>query len=63
MIPIVVTGLGLVTPLGVGVDAVWEPLIAGQNGIRSIDPLDVSDLATQFAGLEPDIADDPAGWM
>lgn len=58
---IVITGMGLVTPLGVGVKNVWERLVAGQSGIRTNTRFDVSTLPTHIAGLVPDIADDPAG--
>ncbi|HEY7990336.1 MAG TPA: beta-ketoacyl-ACP synthase II [Stellaceae bacterium] len=50
---VVVTGLGLVTPLGVGVDNVWQRLIAGQSGIRAIQDFDVSDLTAKIAGQVP----------
>ncbi len=59
--PIVVTGMGLVTPLGVGVGPVWERLLAGESGIGPIDRFDAEGLATQIGGLVPDINDDPAG--
>lgn len=58
---IVITGMGLVTPLGVGADNVWKRLIAGQSGIRTNTRFDVSALPAHIAGLVPDIADDPAG--
>jgi 3-oxoacyl-[acyl-carrier-protein] synthase II len=48
-----VTGLGLVTPLGVGVPLVWERLIAGRSGIRAIEGFDVSDIASKIAGQVP----------
>jgi len=48
-----VTGLGLVTPLGVGVDAVWRRLIGGESGIRAIQSFDCSDLAAKIAGQVP----------
>ncbi|UUX49048.1 beta-ketoacyl-ACP synthase II [Nisaea acidiphila] len=51
--PIVITGMGLVTPLGTGVEAVWKRLLEGRSGIRAIDRVDVSDLPTRFAGLVP----------
>lgn len=51
---VVVTGLGAVTPLGVGVDHVWERLTAGESGITTIDQFDVSDLPTKIAGSVPD---------
>jgi len=58
---IVITGMGLVTPLGCGVDAVWQRLVAGQSGIRPITRFEVSDLPAQIAGLVPPRADDAAG--
>ena len=50
---VVVTGLGLVTPLGCGVEHTWERLIAGQSGIRGIQSFDVSDLPSKIAGQVP----------
>ncbi len=47
---VVVTGLGLVTPLGTGVKPVWERLIGGQSGLRAIQSFDVSDLPAKVAG-------------
>lgn len=58
---IVITGMGLVTPLGVGVEQVWQRLIAGQSGIRTNTRFDVSSLPAHMAGLVPDCADDPEG--
>jgi 3-oxoacyl-[acyl-carrier-protein] synthase II len=50
---VVVTGLGLVTPLGVGAETVWRRLIAGESGIRAIQDFDVTDLAAKIAGQVP----------
>jgi 3-oxoacyl-[acyl-carrier-protein] synthase II len=50
---VVITGLGLVTPLGSGVDANWSRLIAGGNGARRIEEFEVSDLACQVACFIP----------
>ncbi|MBL9029166.1 MAG: beta-ketoacyl-ACP synthase II [Caedimonas sp.] len=50
---VVVTGLGLVTPLGGNTQTTWNNLIAGRSGIRRIDRFDVSDLPTKIAGLVP----------
>ena len=50
---VVVTGLGLVTPLGCGVEQTWEKLIAGRSGIRGIQSFDVSDLPSKIAGVVP----------
>jgi len=50
---VVVTGLGLVTPLGCGVAHNWQRLLAGESGIRAIDGFDVSDLPAKVAGTVP----------
>jgi 3-oxoacyl-[acyl-carrier-protein] synthase II len=50
---VVVTGLGLVTPLGVGAETVWRRLIAGESGVRAIQDFDVSDLSAKIAGQVP----------
>ena len=50
----VITGMGLVTPLGVGVEANWCRLIEGQSGIRRVEHFDVSDLAAKIAGMVPE---------
>ena len=57
---VVVTGLGMVTPLGVGVDHNWSQIIAGETGIGRITGFEVDDLACQIAGQVPG-ADQPAG--
>ncbi|WP_339948943.1 beta-ketoacyl-ACP synthase [uncultured Albimonas sp.] len=51
--PIVVTGLGAVSPLGVGIEATWRALMAGRSGIRANDRFDVSDYPCRIAGLVP----------
>ncbi len=50
---VVITGLGMVTPLGCGVEATWKRLIAGESGAAKIDRFDVSDLATKIACMIP----------
>ncbi len=50
---VVVTGLGLVTPLGRGVDVNWSRLLNGESGIVAIQDFDVSDLASKIAGRVP----------
>ena len=50
---VVITGLGLVTPLGCGVEASWSRLIAGGNGARRITEFEVADLACQIACFIP----------
>jgi 3-oxoacyl-[acyl-carrier-protein] synthase II len=58
---VVVTGLGLVTPLGDGVETNWRRLIAGESGIRAIDRFDVADLPSRVAGMVP-AKDAPGGF-
>jgi 3-oxoacyl-[acyl-carrier-protein] synthase II len=50
---VVVTGIGLVTPLGVGADHVWRRLLNGESGIGAIQSFDVSDLPAKIAGQVP----------
>jgi 3-oxoacyl-[acyl-carrier-protein] synthase II len=50
---VVVTGLGLVTPLGVGTETVWQRLIAGKSGLNAVTDFDVSDLPCKVAGSVP----------
>ena len=50
---VVVTGLGMVTPLGVGVDHNWKQILAGKSGIDRITGFDVDDIACQIAGQVP----------
>jgi 3-oxoacyl-[acyl-carrier-protein] synthase II len=50
---VVVTGIGLVTPLGIGTENVWKRLLAGESGVRGIQSFDVSDLPSKIAGLVP----------
>jgi 3-oxoacyl-[acyl-carrier-protein] synthase II len=50
---VVVTGLGMVTPLGCGVEATWRRLLAGESGARRIDTFDVSDLPAKIACTIP----------
>src|SRR6516164_8257523 len=50
---VVVTGLGMVTPLACGVDPTWQRLVNGHSGARRIESFDVSDLATKIACQVP----------
>ena len=50
---VVVTGLGMVSPLGAGVEPSWNNLVAGRSGLRRIERFDVSDLPAKVAGLVP----------
>ena len=50
---VVVTGLGMVTPLACGVEPTWTRLLAGKSGARKIESFDVSDLAAKIACQVP----------
>src|SRR2546422_6389923 len=58
---VVVTGLGLITPLGTGVEKTWNALCAGKSGIRRITKFDPSAHACQIAGEVTDF--DPADYF
>src|SRR5215475_10310526 len=65
---VVVTGLGMVTPLGCGVDVTWWRLLAGESGARRIDTFDVSDIPAKIACTIPrgdgsDGTYNPDQWM
>src|SRR5690606_17470387 len=51
---VVVTGLGIVSPVGNDVDTAWKNILAGKSGIGPIDTYDVSAFSTRFAGLVRD---------
>jgi 3-oxoacyl-[acyl-carrier-protein] synthase II len=58
---VVVTGLGLITPLGIGVEKTWSALCAGKSGIRRITKFDPSAHACQIAGEVTDF--NPADYI
>lgn len=57
---VVVTGMGMVSPLGVGVDKNWAEITSGKSGIRKIERFDVSDITSQIAGLVPHLSEGAA---
>ena len=65
---VVVTGLGIVSPLGCGIEATWSRLLAGRSGARAITSFDVSDLPARIACQIPrgdgsDGTFNPDDWM
>ncbi|GLK67581.1 beta-ketoacyl-ACP synthase II [Hansschlegelia plantiphila] len=50
---VVVTGLGVVCPLGSGVETVWSRLLAGESGVRKIEHFQVDDMPARVAGVIP----------
>ncbi|WP_095056701.1 beta-ketoacyl-ACP synthase II [Pseudomonas sp. Irchel s3f7] len=55
---VVVTGMGLVSPLGSGVEAVWARLLAGRSGLRNLPDDVVADLPAKVGGVVPTLAED-----
>ncbi|MFM8435790.1 MAG: beta-ketoacyl-[acyl-carrier-protein] synthase family protein [Planctomycetia bacterium] len=51
---VVITGLGVVSPIGIGCEPFWNALAAGTSGIRTIDLFDSSSLSVRFGGQIPD---------
>jgi 3-oxoacyl-[acyl-carrier-protein] synthase II len=65
---VVVTGMGMLSPLACGVELTWERLLKGQSGAKKIDTFDVSDIAAKIACVIPrgdgsDATYNPDQWM
>ena len=58
---VVVTGLGAVSPLGIGVPALWDGLVAGRSGVRRVQHFDTENLTVKIAAEVPDF--DPKAFM
>ena len=58
---VVITGIGAITPIGMGKDAFWDGLLAGKNGIGKITRFDAADYAAQIAGEVKDF--DPTAYI
>lgn len=58
---IVVTGMGVVSPLGCGTEIAWQRLLAGQSGLRRLSDSIVETLPAKVAGIVPSKAEDAAG--
>jgi len=50
---VVITGMGIVSPLGCGVETTWQRLLKGESGAKKIDTFDVSDIACRIACVVP----------
>lgn len=65
---VVVTGIGMVSPLGCGAETVWSNILAGKSGAKRVDDFEVDDLACQIAcriplGAKEDGMYNPDDWM
>jgi 3-oxoacyl-[acyl-carrier-protein] synthase II len=60
---VVITGLGMVSPLANGMEATWKRLIACESGIKTINTFDTSDLPVKIAGLVPTSATENADFF
>lgn len=60
---IVITGMGIVSPLGCGVEHVWQQLLAGKSGLRRLGDDIVSELPVKVGGPVPSIDEDPSGGL
>jgi len=50
---VVVTGMGMLTPLGCGVETTWQRLLKGESGAKKIDTFEVSDISSKIACMIP----------
>ena len=48
---VVITGMGIVSPVGTGLEYAWKNVVAGKSGVRKITEFNVDDLASQIAGI------------
>lgn len=55
---VVITGMGIVSPVGTGVEYAWKNILAGKSGVKKIDSFVVDDLASQIAGI-PEVGNEP----
>lgn len=55
---VVVTGMGMISPLGVGVNHNWDSILAGKSGLKKIEHFDSSDFASKIAGTIPKTSDE-----
>lgn len=60
---IVITGMGITSPLGCGIELTWQRLLAGQSGLRKLDEILYADLPAKVAGIVPTIDEDAEGGL
>ena len=55
---VVITGMGIVSPVGTGIEYAWKNVLAGKSGVKKIDSFEVADLPSQIAGV-PQVGTEP----
>ena len=60
---IVITGMGITSPLGCGVESVWQQLLAGKSGLRRLDDEIAAELPAKVGGVVPSLAEDPVSGL
>src|SRR6188768_1841379 len=60
---VVITGMGIASPLGCGISVVWERLLAGESGLRKLNETAYADVSAKVAGVVPDISEDSYGGL
>jgi len=60
---IVITGMGIASPLGCGIETVWQRLLAGKSGLRRLPDEMVNELPAKVGGLVPTLAEDVAAGL
>ncbi len=58
---VVITGMGVVAPNGIGIESFWDSLVHGRSGVRKITHFDASSYPCQIAGIVPDF--DPINYL
>jgi 3-oxoacyl-[acyl-carrier-protein] synthase II len=56
---VAVTGMGIVCPVGIGVDAAWDAMVSGRSGVRTLTAFDTTDYAVHFGGYIDDFDPSP----
>src|SRR6185503_5025037 len=52
---VVITGIGMITPYGLGAELAWQKLLAGESGLSKITRFDISEYPTKIAGTLPNL--------
>ncbi len=58
---VAITGMGIMSPVGIGLEQNWQNIIAGNSGISTITEFDTTGMPSNIAGVIRDF--DPANWL